>query len=89
MIFKFVQAAHPKVTHLQFTFQSGDIQIDNGVELKILPNAFTFQSGDIQIEYTRDIIVKRLAFTFQSGDIQIKTFSRKTRNTIFIYIPIW
>ena len=36
---------------MQFTFQSGDIQIEQGFEWIHLLGAFTFQSGDIQIVF--------------------------------------
>ena len=73
MIFKSDYKAISSDWRAVFTFQSGDIHINNVFNNGTLVVKFTFQSGDIQIFIESIPTFLVILFTFQSGDIQINT----------------
>ena len=75
--------------HLDFTFQSGYIQIIRFYVLTGARGCFTFQSGYIQILATKTNKIPFIIFTFQSGYIQISSDSANWYGSIILYIPIW
>ena len=74
---------------LDFTFQSGSIQIQNQNPNGNCPYTFTFQSGSIQIGVTENASKEANRFTFQSGSIQMIQEPKDSKRLWSLYIPIW
>ena len=60
------------ILKINFTFQSGYIQMIDPSQVTVNDIVFTFQSGYIQMHMQKFVSNQVINFTFQSGYIQIR-----------------